>query len=181
MPPVTSTGQKQWRSLEQAAEDPAFLARAAREFPVLADALAEPRDRRGVLRLMAAAFALGGVGGCDPGQPPGNLIPAVRIPPNIIPGLPNYYATANVLAGHATGVVVKHYMGRPIKVEGNPNHPASLGSTDVFAQAQVLNFYDPDRAAAVTMDGRPSGRACSRPSPASAPRGRRSMAQDCAS
>ena len=79
----------------------------------------------------------------------------MRAPPNIIPGLPNFYSTANVLDGYATGVVVKHQMGRPIKVEGNPQHPASLGATDVFAQAQVLDFYDPDRAWAITAHGLP--------------------------
>ena len=61
-----------------------------------------------------------------------------------------------MLDGYATGVVVKHQMGRPIKVEGNPRHPASLGAADVFAQAQVLDFYDPDRAWAITAHGSPS-------------------------
>ena len=64
----------------------------------------------------------------------------MRVPPNIVPGLPNFYSTASVVGGYATGVVVEHQMGRPIKVEGNPQHPASLGATDVFAQAQVLDF-----------------------------------------
>jgi molybdopterin-containing oxidoreductase family iron-sulfur binding subunit len=77
------------------------------------------------------------------------------VPPNIIPGLPNYYSTAHVLNGYATGIVVKHQMGRPIKVEGNSQHPASLGATDVFAQAQVLDFYDPDRATQITQHNLP--------------------------
>jgi molybdopterin-containing oxidoreductase family iron-sulfur binding subunit len=98
---------------------------------------------------------MAGLGGCD-WAPEGTLIPAVRAPPNIVPGLPNFYASANVLDGYATGVVVKHQMGRPIKVEGNPRHPASLGATDVFAQAQVLDFYNPDRAWAITAHGFPS-------------------------
>ena len=63
-----------------------------------------------------------------------------------------------MLDGYATGVVVEHQMGRPIKVEGNPQHPASLGATDVFAQAQVLDFYDPDRAWAITAHGLPADR-----------------------
>lgn len=147
-----------WRSLEQAADDPAFLARAAQEFPGLAGALTEPRDRRQVLRLMAAALAMGGLGGCAPGPPLGHLIPAVKIPPNIIPALPNFYATAHVLDGYASGVVVKHNMGRPVKVDGNPHHPASLGACGVFAQACVLGFYDPDRAAQITRHGDPSDR-----------------------
>jgi molybdopterin-containing oxidoreductase family iron-sulfur binding subunit len=149
---------RQWRSLDQLAEDPALVARVAQEFPSLADALAAPSDRRRVLKLMAAAFAMGGLGGCDLGEPGGRLTPAVRVPPNIIPGLPNFYSSANVVNGYAAGIVVKHQMGRPIKVEGNPQHPASLGATDVFAQAQVLDFYDPDRSAAITAHNLPADR-----------------------
>jgi MoCo/4Fe-4S cofactor protein with predicted Tat translocation signal len=152
MPPMN----RQWRNLNQLADDPLFVARAAQEFPSLAEALAVPSDRRRVLKLMAAALAMGGLGGCDVGAPGGHLIPAVRVPPNIIPGLPNFYSTANVVDGYATGVVVEHQMGRPIKVEGNPQHPASLGATDVFAQAQVLDFYDPDRSAAISVHGQPA-------------------------
>jgi len=154
MPPMN----RQWRNLDQLAEDPLFVARAAQEFPSLAEALAVPSDRRRVLKLMAAALAMGGLGGCDVGAPGGHLIPAVRVPPNIIPGLPNFYSTANVMDGYATGVVIEHQMGRPIKVEGNPRHPASLGATDVFAQAQVLDFYDPDRSAAIAVHGQPADR-----------------------
>src|SRR5665213_3627881 len=149
---------RQWRHLDQLAEDPLFVARAAREFPSLAEALTVPSDRRRILKLMAAALAMGGLGGCDVGAPGGHLIPAVKAPPNIIPGLPNFYSTANVADGYATGVVVEHQMGRPIKVEGNPLHPASLGATDVFAQAQVLDFYDPDRSAAIARHGLPADR-----------------------
>ena len=148
----------QWRSFEQLTQDPAFLARVEQEFPGLADALATPRDRRRTLKLMAAALALGGLGGCDAGAPSGRLIPAVRAPADIIPGVPNFYSTANVCCGYASGVVVKHWMGRPIKVEGNPNHPASLGATDVFAQAQVLDFYNPEREWEITRAGLPRGR-----------------------
>lgn len=151
-----SSLRPQWRSLEELADDADFVARAAREFPSLAAALAEPQDRRRALKLMAAALAMAGLGGCEGGAPTGVLIPAVRAPPNIVPGTPNFYATANVLDGYATGVVVKHQMGRPIKVEGNPLHPASLGATDVFAQAQVLDFYDPDRAWGIMAHGFPS-------------------------
>ncbi|MBN9563364.1 MAG: TAT-variant-translocated molybdopterin oxidoreductase [Alphaproteobacteria bacterium] len=154
MPPMNT----QWRSLRQLADDPAFIARAAQEFPALAEQLAAPVDRRRVLQLMAASFAMAGLSGCDIAQPPGELIPAVRIPPDIIPSLPNYYTTANVIDGYASGVVVKHWMGRPIKVEGNPHHPASLGATDAFGQAMVLDFYDPHRRAALIVDGVPAQR-----------------------
>jgi MoCo/4Fe-4S cofactor protein with predicted Tat translocation signal len=147
---------RQWRSLDQLADDPSFVARVVQEFPSLADALVVPSDRRRVLKLMAAAVAMGGLGACDVGEPGGHLTPAVRVPPNIVPGLPNFYSTANVVNGYAAGIVVTHQMGRPIKVEGNPQHPASLGATDVFAQAQVLDFYDPDRAAAITAHSLPA-------------------------
>jgi MoCo/4Fe-4S cofactor protein with predicted Tat translocation signal len=154
MPPMS----RQWRSLEGLAEDPVLMARAVHEFPGLAQALSAPQDRRRVLKLMAAAFAMSGLGSCDDGAPGGHLIPAVREPPSIIPGLPNFYSTANVVNGYAAGIVVKHQMGRPIKVEGNPLHPASLGATDVFAQAQVLDFYDPDRSVAIMTHGFPTDR-----------------------
>jgi molybdopterin-containing oxidoreductase family iron-sulfur binding subunit len=146
-----------WRSLEQAADDPVFLQHASQEFPGLAAALAEPLGRRQVLRLMAASIALSGLAGCD-SKYGGNLIPAVTIPPNIIPALPNFYATAHVLDGYASGVVVKHVMGRPVKVDGNPEHPASLGAIDVYGQAQLLDFYDPDRSAEVMQGGNPAAR-----------------------
>ena len=140
-----------WRSLEQTVADPAFLARARTEFPGLAAALAEPVDRREALKLMGAALIWSGLAGCESkfGK---ELIPAVRMPPGLIPGRPNYYATAHLLDGYANGIVVKHVMGRPLKVDGNPLHPASLGSSDAFAQALPLDFYDPDRAAALSVE-----------------------------
>ncbi len=148
----------QWRSLRELERDPAFLERAAREFPGLADPLASPIERRRVLKLMAASFAMAGLAGCDPGEPGGKLIPSVQQAPGIIPSVPDYYTSANVLDGYADGIVVKHWMGRPIKVEGNPNHPASLGATSAITQALVLDFYDPHRRAELTKNGDPADR-----------------------
>jgi Fe-S-cluster-containing dehydrogenase component len=152
MPPVTGRprgDQRQWRSL---IEDPV---RAAREFPGLAAALSRPQSRRSVMQLMAASMALAG---CDPGTPDGHLIPAVIAPPDIVPGLPNVYATANTAGGTAIGITVEHQMGRPLKVEGNPNHPSNLGATDPFAQAAILDFYDPDRSGTILAKGNPASR-----------------------
>lgn len=137
--------KQQWRSLSELADDPSFIARAKEEFPSLTESLDLPHDRRRVLKLISAALAMAGLGGCG-AAPEGDLIPAVRVPPSIIPALPNYYATAHVLDGYAAGTIVKHYMGRPVKVEGNPQHPASLGATSAFGQAELLDFYDPERA-----------------------------------
>jgi Fe-S-cluster-containing dehydrogenase component len=152
MPPVTGRPRgdhRQWRSL---VDDPA---RAAQEFPALAAALSRPQSRRSVMQLMAASMALAG---CDPGTPDGHLIPAVIAPPGIVPGEPNIYATASTAGGTATGITVAHQMGRPLKVEGNPNHPASFGATDPFAQAMILDFYDPDRSGTILAKGNPISR-----------------------
>ena len=131
------------------ARDPAFVARAcARSFPQLAAALAAPQDRRGVLKLMAAGLALAGLGGCDDGAPGGVLIPPVLPPADAVAAGSNMFATASVVGGYADGILVRHVNGRPIKVEGNPAHPASLGRHQRDRQAEILGFYDPDRAAA---------------------------------
>jgi molybdopterin-containing oxidoreductase family iron-sulfur binding subunit len=138
---------RQWRGGKRDAD---ALARA---FPALAGALARPESRRHVLRLMAASLALGGLAGCDPSTPDGDLVPAVNPAPDIVPGVPNRYATAFLDGGTAAGIVVTQDMGRPIKVEGNPAHPASLGATSIHAQALILDFYDPDRSSGILLGG----------------------------
>ena len=75
-------------------------------------------------------------------------MPYVEMPERLVPGVSLRFATALPLGGYGRGVVVTSMEGRPIKVEGNPRHPASLGSTDVFAEASVLSLYDPDRSKA---------------------------------
>ncbi len=151
MPSMT----RQWRSLDELSCSPSFRARVANEFPALVSALQAPHGRREVLRLMGAAFALAGLAGCDDGAPGGELIPPVMPSPETVGRGNNMFATASILAGYATGILVRHVAGRPIKVEGNPAHPASLGSTDAIQQAEILSFYDPDRAAVMTRDGVP--------------------------
>jgi molybdopterin-containing oxidoreductase family iron-sulfur binding subunit len=136
MPSVT----RQWRSLAELAQDPAFVERAAREFPALAASLNAPHDRRRVLKLMAAGLALVGLGGCDDGAPGGVLIPPVRPSRESVTRGSNLYATASVLGGYAAGVLVRHDAGRPIKVAGNPDHPASLGATDAIARRRSSDF-----------------------------------------
>jgi len=138
-----------WRTLEELGEDPAFRERLYREFPSEIEAISDPVARRTFLKLMGASLALAGVTGCTQ-QPAEKIIPYVRQPEEIVPGRPLFYATAMTLGGVATGLLVESHEGRPTKIEGNPEHPDSLGATDVFAQAAILELYDPDRARAVT-------------------------------
>jgi len=145
--PIRPPMERQWRGRLEDAE------LVAREFPALAGALSRPESRRRVLRLMAASMALGGLAACDPSAPDGHYVPAVNQAANIVPGLPNHYATAFNDGGAAAGIVVTHDMGRPIKIEGNPAHPASLGATSIHGQALILDFYDPDRASGLLNGG----------------------------
>lgn len=105
-------------------------------------------SRRRFLQLAAASFAFGGITGCTR-QPTELILPYVDQPENLVPGRPKYYATAVPFAGLAQGVIVESHMGRPTKVEGNPDHPASYGATSVHSQASVLDLYDPDRSKTV--------------------------------
>ena len=102
---------------------------------------------------MAASLAMAGAAACTR-QPPEYIVPYVRQPENVIPGVPLFYATAMPAAGYARGLLVESHFNRPTKVEGNPDHPASLGATSIFEQASVLNLYDPDRSEAVMHEGR---------------------------
>ena len=104
-------------------------------------------DRRAALQLMASGVALG-LASC--GRPAEEIVPYVTVPERLTPGIPLRFATTLPLAGFGRGVIVTSVEGRPIKIDGNPRHPASLGATDVFAEATVLSLYDPDRAKAVT-------------------------------
>ncbi len=105
-------------------------------------------SRRQAMSLMAASMALAG-GACS-GPPPDVIVPFVRMPQAQAMGAPIYYASAFVRDGHAHGVLIGTVDGRPIKIEGNPLHPASLGATDVFSQASVLQLWDPDRSPVVS-------------------------------
>src|SRR5262249_42592233 len=88
--------------------------------------------------------------------PAGKIVPFVKQPVSIVPGRPLYYATAVTLGGYAQGILVTSREGRPTKIEGNPDHPASLGATDAFTQAAILALYDPDRSQSITHDRQPS-------------------------
>ena len=145
-------GRAYWRSLEELADSPEFNDYLHREFPVQASEFSDPAGRRTFLKLMGASLALAGVGACTR-QPPQKLVPYIRQPEELIPGTPLFYATAMPMGGYAYPLLAENHMGRPTKLEGNPEHPASLGATDVFGQGSILNLYDPDRSRAIVGRG----------------------------
>ena len=149
----SSRGRDYWRSLEELAESEGFQDMLEREFPrQAAEWTNDTAGRRHFLKVMGASMALAGLGACTR-QPIETIMPYVRQPEEVIPGKPLFFATAVPVAGIATGVLVESHMGRPTKVEGNPEHPASLGATDAIAQASVLDLYDPDRSQTLTYLG----------------------------
>jgi MoCo/4Fe-4S cofactor protein with predicted Tat translocation signal len=134
-----------WRSLEELAGKPEFREMMHREFPKGASEWIDAVSRRGFLKLMGSSLALAGMTACTR-QPFEPIVPYVRQPEDIIPGRPLFYATAFTLGGYATPLLVESHMYRPTKIEGNDKHPASQGGTDVYAQASILDMYDPDRS-----------------------------------
>ncbi len=142
-----------WQSLEELSETPEYREFLEHEFPNDTAKNPEGIDRRDVLKLAAASAALAGLSACTK-LPTEKIVPYVKPPEEIIPGKPLFYATSMQLAGVATGLLVESNMGRPTKIEGNPEHPGSLGGTDVFTQASVLTLYDPDRSQTVIHEGR---------------------------
>ncbi len=113
---------------------------------------------RKFLGLLGASLALAGIGGCSVRPAPeGTIVPYVHPPEEVLPGVPLYYATTIVHAGDAVGLLVESHEGRPTKIEGNPDHPASLGHTDAFHQASILTLYDPARSQAVMQGDQISG------------------------
>ncbi len=154
---AAADGPAFWRSLDELAQTPEFEEFLHREFPARASEWtdADPLSRRRFLKLMGASLALAGFGtaGCTK-QPQEKILPYVRQPELITPGIPLQFATAMPhFHGFARGVLVESHMGRPTKIEGNPEHPASLGATDVFMQAAILDLYDPDRCRNVLRAG----------------------------
>ena len=148
------TGRAYWRSLDELADTPEFRQWLEREFPEGASEL-DPVSRRHFVKIMSASFLLAGIGlgatGCR--RPVEKLEPFGKMPENYVHGVPQFYATAMPAQDGALSLVVKSNDGRPTKIEGNALHPDSNGGTDRFAQAAILNLYDPDRAARFTNHG----------------------------
>ncbi|HEX4797586.1 MAG TPA: TAT-variant-translocated molybdopterin oxidoreductase [Humisphaera sp.] len=155
----TTSAKRYWRSLEELSDAADVQRRAMDEF--VPSQLDDPDavSRRGFMKVIGASAALAGFGaasGCKR-KADETIVPYVSQPQGVVPGKPLYFATAMTLGGYAQGIVAQSREGRPVKLEGNPDHPASLGASDVFMQAALLGLYDPDRSQAVTYGGNISG------------------------
>ena len=145
-------GPKYWRSLDELAATPGFKAQLEREFPEGADNM-NGVDRRQFMKIMAASFALGGVGLAGCRRPEINILPFGKSVEGVIPGLPLYFATAMPVRKTAIPLLAETHQGRPTKLEGNPKYAPHGGASSLHAQASLLDLYDPDRAQAHTFDG----------------------------
>ncbi|MEY2559774.1 MAG: hypothetical protein QOG51_189 [Verrucomicrobiota bacterium] len=146
-PPEKLTGKRYWRSLSELSDTPEFRGWLEREFPAGAAQLeGDEWSRRGFLKLMGASMALAGFGLTSCRRPEAHLVPFTKSVEWAIPGKALYYATAMPRRTGAIPLVVTTHDGRPTKIDGNPLHPASGGATDAFAQASILDLYDPARS-----------------------------------
>lgn len=153
-PPEKATGQRYWRSLEEVADSPDFREWLEREFPEGASELEmDEMTRRNFLRVMGASLALAGIGlsGCR--RPEAHLVPYTKTPEWLVPGRHLRYATFMPRRRGGMPLHVTTYNGRPTKIEGNPHHPCSGGATDAFAQAAILEMYDPERSRSFLRNG----------------------------
>jgi molybdopterin-containing oxidoreductase family iron-sulfur binding subunit len=156
------TGRRYWKNLDELADTPAFQELMQEEFPRQAGAgeWVDPVSRRGFLKVMGASFALAGLAGCTK-QPDEPIFPYVKQPEDLVLGKPMYFATAYPFPTGAIPVLVKSDAFRPIKLEGNPEHPINgesktRGKSDAFTQGSLLDLYDPDRSKAAYYRGEKS-------------------------
>ena len=149
----SSVRRTYWRSLEDVGDTEEFRSWMHREFPTNADVL-DGEDRRQFMKVMGASFALAGLGLAACRRiPETHIVPYSSRPAERIPGKAIMYASASELGGHGTGVLVRTYDARPLKLEGNPEHSTSLGGCEATTQAGVLQLYDPHRSRYVMKDG----------------------------
>jgi molybdopterin-containing oxidoreductase family iron-sulfur binding subunit len=148
--PTTAKPDATLASIEAWANSPQFRDMMRDEFPEDAGEWLDPVSRRAFLSLSAAGIALAAGAGCNPSFKAASqrkVVPYVKQPEHVRPGVPLFFATA--MPGHGgvgLGLIVKQSEGRPLKVEGNPDHPGSTGKCSLSALASTLDLYDPDRS-----------------------------------
>ena len=159
-PPESDTGKRYWRGAGELSDTPEFRDWLEREFPAgTAELKDDEWSRRGFLKLMGGSMALAGFGLSSCRRPEAHLVPFTKSAEWTIPGKSLYYATAMPRRNGALPLIATTVDGRPIKMEGNPLHPSSGGATDVFAQASILDLYDPTRSRNFLSKGKPTDRA----------------------
>ncbi|MGH9870484.1 MAG: TAT-variant-translocated molybdopterin oxidoreductase [Candidatus Polarisedimenticolia bacterium] len=136
-----------WRSPEALAGDESVRDFVKGEFPEGADRPPTQIGRRQMLTLMGATVSMAWLSGCR--RPEERIVPYVAPPEEIIPGVPQYYATTMPFGHSAIGLIVETHEGRPNKIEGNPSHPSSLGGSSALVQAAIYGLYDPDRSRSI--------------------------------
>jgi MoCo/4Fe-4S cofactor protein with predicted Tat translocation signal len=145
--PRANGGMKVWRSVAELENTPEFRELVEREFPKAASEWTDEVSRRNFMKIMGASLALAGVTACTR-RPDELVVPYVVPPEQVIPGRPLFFATTYTMEGVGRGILVESHEGRPTKIEGNPDHPASLGAASAHMQASILTMYDPDRSQA---------------------------------
>src|SRR3984885_2920239 len=147
-------GKRYWKSLDELADTPEFQELMQEEFPrqAMQGEWVDAVSRRGFMKVMGASFALAGLAGCTK-QPDEPIFPYVKQPEDLVLGKPMYFATAHPFPTGAIPVLVKSDAFRPIKIEGNPEHPMVKGKSDAFTQGTLLDLYDPDRSKEVLYRG----------------------------
>jgi len=140
-----------WRSLGELEGSPEFEAVRHREFLEGAADTPDGISRRTMLGLMGASLSLSGLAACR--RPVEKIVPYVQAPEDMLPGIPQRYATTMPFRGNALGLLVVSNEGRPTKIEGNELHPATQGSSNAFAQNAIYELYDPDRSRVVLQGG----------------------------
>jgi molybdopterin-containing oxidoreductase family iron-sulfur binding subunit len=151
---MTRSSRRFWSSLDELIDEEGFHAWLAAEFPAASSMFDDP-GRRQFLKLMGASLLLAGLGGCNDGKS-GEALPYVNQPEGMVPGVPRYYATAVTFEGYGQPVIATTYVGRPTKLDGNPDHPVTRGASDAFMQSAVFELYDPERSKLPLKDGVPS-------------------------
>ncbi|MGC2400025.1 MAG: TAT-variant-translocated molybdopterin oxidoreductase, partial [Acidobacteriaceae bacterium] len=146
------SGKKYWRSVDELADTPGFREMVQREFPAQASEWVDAVSRRGFLKVMSASLALAGLSGCTK-QPDEPIYPYVKEPEDLVLGRPVYFATAMPFNTGAVPLLVKSDAYRPIKLDGNPEHPFNRGTSDPLSQGSLLDLYDPDRSQRILYRG----------------------------
>ena len=153
------SGKRYWQTMDELADTPGFGEMLQEEFPrqagFAANEWVDAVNRRGFLKVMGASLALAGMAGCTK-QPDEPIMPYVKQPEDLVLGKPMYFASAFPFPTGAIPVLVKSDAFRPIKVDGNPDHPMAKGKSDSIVQGTLLDLYDPDRSKETKFRGETS-------------------------